>query len=106
MPRVTLPDGSVRLVAPPWAGQLAGFTLLFEALALCQQMPFAAGRMIPIGTSEVFSWLLMRSIASGFREHSEKSLQPLTFAKLKVISLVFEPVASARCFHSVRSCCG
>ena len=44
VPRITLPDGSVRLVEPPWAGQLAGFTLLFEALvlALCQQMPFAA----------------------------------------------------------------
>lgn len=44
VPRVKLPDGSVRLVEPPWAGQLAGFTLLFEALvlALCQQMPFAA----------------------------------------------------------------
>ena len=44
VPRVTLPDGRVRLVEPPWAGQLAGFTLLFEALvlALCQQMPFAA----------------------------------------------------------------
>jgi transposase len=44
VPRVTLPDGSVRLVEPPWAGQLAGFTLRFEALvlALCQQMPFAA----------------------------------------------------------------
>lgn len=44
VPRVTLPDGRVRLVEPPWGGQLAGFTLLFEALvlALCQQMPFAA----------------------------------------------------------------
>lgn len=44
VPRVKLPDGSVRLVEPPWAGHLAGFTLLFEALvlALCQQMPFAA----------------------------------------------------------------
>lgn len=44
VPRVILPDGSVRLVEPPWAGHLAGFTLLFEALvlALCQQMPFAA----------------------------------------------------------------
>lgn len=41
-PRVRLPEGGVRLVAPPWAGHLAGFTLLFEALvvALAQQMPF------------------------------------------------------------------
>src|SRR5271170_2633772 len=33
-PRVGLPDGSVRLVEPNWAGKLAGFTLLFEALVL------------------------------------------------------------------------
>lgn len=44
MPRVKLPDGSVRLVEPPWAGKLRGFTLLFEALvlSLCREMPFAA----------------------------------------------------------------
>lgn len=44
VPRVQLPDGSVRMVEPSWAGKLAGFTLLFEALILmlCQQMPFAA----------------------------------------------------------------
>jgi transposase len=43
-PRVKLPDGSVRLVEPPFAGRLSGFTLLFEALILmlAQQMPFAA----------------------------------------------------------------
>lgn len=44
VPRVKLPDGSVRQVDPPWAGKLSGFTLLFEALVLmlCQQMTFAA----------------------------------------------------------------
>jgi transposase len=44
VPRVKLPDGSVRLVEPPFAGKLKGFTLLFEALVLmlAQQMPFAA----------------------------------------------------------------
>ena len=30
VPRVKLPDGSVRQVEPPWAGKLSGFTLLFE----------------------------------------------------------------------------
>lgn len=42
VPRVKLPDGSVRQVTPPWAGKLAGFTLLFEAfvLLLCREMPF------------------------------------------------------------------
>ena len=44
VPRVKLPDGSVRQIEPPWAGKLSGFTLLFEALVLmlCQQMSFAA----------------------------------------------------------------
>lgn len=43
-PRVKLPDGSVRLVEPGWAGRLSGFTLLFEALVMtfCREMPFAA----------------------------------------------------------------
>ena len=43
-PRVKLPNGSVRLVEPGFAGRLSGFTLLFEALVLMlsQQMPFAA----------------------------------------------------------------
>lgn len=43
-PRVKLPNGSVRLVEPNFAGRLSGFTLLFEALVLMlsQQMPFAA----------------------------------------------------------------
>lgn len=42
-PRVKLPDGSVHLVKPPFAGKLSGFTLLFEALVLmlARQMPFA-----------------------------------------------------------------
>ncbi len=49
VPRVKLPDGSVRQVEPPWAGKLSGFTLLFEALVLmlCQQMSFAgAARLV------------------------------------------------------------
>ena len=43
-PRVKLPNGSVRLVEPEFAGRLSGCTLLFEALVLmlAQQMPFAA----------------------------------------------------------------
>src|SRR5438876_4811636 len=47
-PRVKLPDGSVRLVEPDFAGRLSGFTLLFEALILmlAQQVPFAAGARI------------------------------------------------------------
>jgi transposase len=41
VPRVETPEGRVMLVMPPWAGKLAGFTLLFEALLLklCKHMP-------------------------------------------------------------------
>ena len=44
VPRVRLPDGSVRQVEPAWIGRLDGFTLFFEALIvlLAQQMPFQA----------------------------------------------------------------
>ncbi len=43
VPRVKLPDGSVRQVAPPWAGKMSGFTLLFEAfvMLLCREMTFS-----------------------------------------------------------------
>ena len=52
-PRVKLPNGSVRLVEPDFAGRLSGFTLLFEAmiLMLAQQMPFAAVARI-VGESD------------------------------------------------------
>jgi len=52
VPRVRLPDRTVRLVPPEWAGKLAGFTLLFEALVLtlCQQMTFSALARL-VGTS-------------------------------------------------------
>lgn len=44
IPRVELPNGSVRLAEPEWVGKLDGFTLLFEAfvLALCREMTFTA----------------------------------------------------------------
>lgn len=44
VPRVKLPDGSVRQVVPEWSGKLSGFTLLFEALvmALSREMSFSA----------------------------------------------------------------
>jgi len=57
-PRVKLPDGSVRLVEPPFAGKLAGFTLLFEALVLMLgvQMPFAAvARIVGISAHRVLA---------------------------------------------------
>ena len=56
VPRVKLPDGSVRQVEPGFAGKLSGFTLLFEALVLmlAQQMPFAAvARLVGISQYKV-----------------------------------------------------
>lgn len=57
-PRVRLPDSSVRLVKPPFAGKLSGFTLLFEALVLmlAPQMPFAAvARIVGISAYRVLA---------------------------------------------------
>jgi len=43
VPRVELPDGSVKSIEPEWSGKLSGFTLLFEALVvfLAQHSTFA-----------------------------------------------------------------
>lgn len=57
-PRVRLPDGTVHLVKPPFAGKLSGFTLLFEALVLmlARQMPFAAiARIVGISAHRVLA---------------------------------------------------
>lgn len=51
-----LPDGGIRQVEPDWAGRLAGFTLLFEALimAMCREMTFAAvSRLVGLSWHQV-----------------------------------------------------
>jgi transposase len=56
VPRVRLPDGGIRQVEPEWAGKLAGFTLLFEALiiAMCREMTFAAvSRLVGLSWHQV-----------------------------------------------------
>jgi transposase len=62
-PRVKLPDGRVVLIEPDWAGKLAGFTLLFEALilAMAQHMTFA-------GVAELagLSWHRVHAICSRY----------------------------------------
>lgn len=67
VPRVKLPDGSVRLIEPPWAGKLSGFTLLFEALvlSLCREMPFAAVARL-VGES----WHRVAAIAERYVERA------------------------------------
>ena len=56
VPRIKLPDGSVVLISPDWAGKRSGFTLLFEALilTLCQEMTFAAvARLVGLSWHQV-----------------------------------------------------
>lgn len=56
VPRVRLLDGGIRQVEPEWAGRLAGFTLLFEALimAMCREMTFAAvSRLVGLSWHQV-----------------------------------------------------
>ncbi len=63
VPRVRLPDGSVRLVEPDWMGKLDGFTLLFEALVLtlCREMTFAAvARLVNL------SWYRVKAISDRY----------------------------------------
>lgn len=59
-PRIKTDTGHVKLMLPPWAGVVAGFTLLFEALILrmCTHMPVhQAGKML--GVSDKKLWRLL-----------------------------------------------
>ncbi len=56
VPRIRLPDGGIRQVEPDWAGRLAGFTLLFEALIMlmCREMTFTAvSRLVGLSWHQV-----------------------------------------------------
>jgi transposase len=80
-PRVRLPDGSVRLVEPEFAGRLAGFTLLFEALILllAQQMPFAAAARIA-GESAY-------RVTQVCRHYVEEALAQADFSAVKALAI-------------------
>lgn len=81
MPRVRLPDGSVRLVEPDWAGKLAGFTLLFEALILilCREMPFAAvARLVNL------SWHRVHAICE---RYVDLALAQADFSEIKQVAV-------------------
>jgi transposase len=80
-PRVKLPDGSVRLVEPEFAGRLSGFTLLFEAmiLMLAQQMPFAAVARI-VGESEY-------RVTELCKRYVELALAQAEFNSLKALAI-------------------
>lgn len=80
-PRVKLPDGSVRLVEPEFAGRLSGFTLLFEALVLmlAQQMPFAAVARI-VGESAY-------RVLALCERYVEMALQAADFSDVKALAI-------------------
>jgi transposase len=80
-PRVKLPDGSVRIVEPEFAGRLAGFTLLFEAmiLMLAQQMPFAAVARI-VGESAY-------RVMEVCRRYVELALEQADFSGVKALAI-------------------
>lgn len=81
VPRVKLPDGAVRLIEPPWAGKLSGFTLLFEALVLClcREMPFAAVARL-VGES----WHRVAAIAE---RYVELALAEADFSAVKELAI-------------------
>ena len=65
VPRLKLPDGTVKLYEPEWSGKLSGFTLLFESfvLLLAQYSTFQA-------TAELLgiSWHRVHAICSRYVE--------------------------------------
>jgi len=77
VPRVRLPDGGTRQVEPDWAGRLAGFTLLFEALIMmmCREMTFAAvSRLVGL------SWHQVVAIC---KRYVELGLEQADFSEVK-----------------------
>jgi len=77
VPRVRVPDGGIRQVEPDWAGRLAGFTLLFEALimSMCREMTFAAvSRLVGL------SWHQVTAIC---KRYVDLGLQQADFSEVK-----------------------
>jgi len=81
VPRVKLPSGAARLIEPPWAGKLSGFTLLFEALvlSLCREMPFAAVARL-VGES----WHRVAAIA---QRYVEMALEQADFSQIRELAI-------------------
>lgn len=80
-PRVKLPDRTVHLVKPPFAGHLSGFTLLFEALVLmlAPQMPFAATARI-VGISD-------HRVTAICRRYVALALELADFSQVKALAI-------------------
>lgn len=80
-PRAKLPDGSVRLVEPEFAGRLSGFTLLFEALILmlAQQMPFTGVARI-VGES-------VHRVMAVCKRYVDLALAAADFSQVKALAI-------------------
>jgi transposase len=81
VPRVRLPDGTVRQVEPEWAGRLDGFTQMFEALIvlLCQQLPFGVvAQMVGL------SWHRVHSIC---KHYVDEAVDELDLSALRAVSI-------------------
>lgn len=80
VPRVRLPDGGIRQVEPDWAGRLAGFTLLFEALIMlmCREMTFTAvSRLVGL------SWHQVTAIC---KRYVDLGLEQADFSEVKCLA--------------------
>lgn len=74
VPRVKLPDGSVRLIQAPWSGLQNGFTLLFEALVLqlAQHMPVNQTAKLVRSTDHKI-WSILEKYVEAARVNSDYS---------------------------------
>jgi transposase len=72
VPRVKLPDGSIRLIEPPWSGLQNGFTLLFEALVLqlAKHMPVhSAAQLVHVSDHKI--WSILDKYIEGARRNCD-----------------------------------
>jgi len=81
VPRVRLPDGSVHLIEPEWAGRLDGFTLLFEALIvlLCEELPFGVvAQMVGL------SWHRVHAVC---KRYVDEAVEQRDLGELRAVSI-------------------
>lgn len=81
VPRVKLPDGSVRHADPEWIGKLSGFTLLFEAfvLAFARKMTFTA-------VAEVFN-ISVHRVMEICRRYVDEAVEQSDFSEVKAVAI-------------------
>ena len=81
VPRVQLPDGSVRQVSPAWAGKLSGFTLLFEAFVL-----LLAGETTFTGAARI-SGLSVHRVMSLCERYVDEAVSTADFSEVRRLAI-------------------